>query len=698
MSGKLTYEELEQKIEELRKSEKQKQDILNASIDMIMQYDTDLRIVWANKRAASVINKTVSDIVGHKCHKIFQRNDSPCPGCPCIKALQTGNVENEIMYQPAMKISVAETYWDNYAVPIKDNSGQIIGITEIARDITKRKQAEEALRVNENRLEALLELNQMTEAPLHEITNFAFETGVKLTNSRIGYLAFMNEDETVLTMRSWSKEAMEQCEIIDQPIVYPVEATGLWGEAVRQRKPIITNDYSTSSHFKKGYPEGHVKVNRHINLPVFDGKRIVAVAGVGNKGEEYDEADVRQLTLLMQGMWRLIQRKRTEEEKEKLQSQLQRAQKMEAIGTLAGGIAHDFNNVLYAIIGYTELSMDAVPEGSKARRNLQEVLKAADRAKNMVQQILNFSRNTEKEKKLISVLSVLKEAVNLIRTSLPSTIEIRQNIDADCGPVMADPTRIHEIIMNLGTNAYHAMREKGGILRITLRQDEIGSDDSKYDLDLNSGSYLKLTVEDTGHGIDSNIMEKIFDPYFTTKGVGEGTGMGLSVVHGIVRDHGGDISVYSEPGKGTAFHVYLPLIETGSVEREIISAEPVSTGTERILFIDDEEQIVQMVQQILESLGYHVTPRTSSVEALEAFRTMPDEFDLVITDMTMPNMTGAELAPRLLEIRSDIPIILCTGFSELMDENKAKAIGIREYVMKPIVRDKIAGTIRKVLD
>jgi len=538
----------------------------------------------------------------------------------------------------------------------------------------------------------------MTEASLHEITDFALESGVKLTNSRIGYLAFMNEDETVLTMHSWSKEAMAQCKTIDKPISYPIETTGLWGEAVRQRKPIITNDYSTLNPLYKGYPEGHVKINRHMNIPVFDNEGIAAVAGVGNKDKEYDKSDVRQLTLLMQGMWRLIHQKRVMEEKEKLEAQLQRAQQMEAIGTLAGGIAHDFNNVLYAIIGYTELSIDAVPEGSNARGNLQEVLKAADRAKNMVQQILTFSRKTEKEKKPISVQSVLKEAVSLIRTSLPSTIEIRQDIDADCGPVMADPTQIHEIIMNLGTNAYHAMREKGGALGITLRQEEIGSDDSKYDLNLHPGSYLKLIVEDTGHGIDSNIMEKIFDPYFTTKGVGEGTGMGLSAVHGIVKDHGGDISVYSEPGKGTAFHVYLPLIETGSVEREIISAEPVSTGTERILFIDDEEQIVQMVQQILESLGYHVTPRTSSVEALEAFRTMPDEFDLVITDMTMPNMTGAELAPRLLEIRSDIPIILCTGFSELMDENKAKAIGIREYVMKPIVRDKIAGTIRKVLD
>ncbi|OEU74360.1 MAG: hypothetical protein BA864_04950 [Desulfuromonadales bacterium C00003093] len=680
----------------LRASEERYRSLVETITDFVFIIATNGKFIFLNPEFENITGYPAKDFIGRPFTEIF----APEFIESTVDRFKRGlSGEKVPIYEVELK------HKDGKTVPVElkvtslfDDHGQAIGRIGVARDIRDRKQAEEALRVNENRLEALLELNQMTEASLHEITDFALESGVKLTNSRIGYLAFMNEDETVLTMHSWSKEAMAQCKTIDKPISYPVETTGLWGEAVRQRKPIITNDYSTPNPFYKGYPEGHVKINRHMNLPVFDGKRIVAVAGVGNKSEEYDEADVRQLTLLMQGMWRLIQRKRTEEEKEKLQSQLQQAQKMEAIGTLAGGIAHDFNNVLYAIIGYTELSMDAVPEGSKARGNLQEVLKAADRAKNMVQQILTFSRKTEKEKKPISVQSVLKETVNLIRTSLPSTIEIRQDIDADCGPVMADPTQIHEIIMNLGTNAYHAMREKGGILWITLRQEEIGSDDLKYDLDLHSGSYLKLIVEDTGHGIDSNIMEKIFDPYFTTKGVGEGTGMGLSVVHGIVREHGGDIRVYSEPGKGAAFHVYLPLIESGTVEREIISAEPVPTGTERILFVDDEEQIVQMAQQILESLGYHVTPRTSSVEALEAFRAKPYEFDLVITDMTMPNMTGAELAHKLLEIRPDIPILLCTGFSELIDENKAKAIGIREYVMKPIVKDKIAGTIRKALD
>ena len=383
-------------------------------------------------------------------------------------------------------------------------------------------------------------------------------------------------------------------------------------------------------------------------------------------------------------------------ERKQLQTQLQQALKMEAIGKLAGGIAHDFNNVLYSIIGYTELTMDDVPEGSLARKNLKEVFKGAMRAKDMVQQILAFSRKDDTQKKPIKVQSVVKEALKLLRTSIPSTIEIRQSIDADCGPVLADPTQIHQVIMNFATNAYQAMLEKGGVLELTLMEEEIGSDDSDFDLD--PGTYLKLTVSDTGYGMDNVVMGKIFDPYFTTRGPGEGTGMGLAVVHGIVKSHGGNITVYSELGEGTAFSVYLPLIETRPVEPKVISAELAPTGTERILFVDDEEYIVLMTQQILERLGYQVTSRTSSVEALAAFKAKPNEYDLVITDMTMPNMTGVELVPRLKEIRSDIPIIICTGFSEMIDEDKAKAVGIREYVMKPIVIEEIAKTIRKVLD
>jgi len=370
---------------------------------------------------------------------------------------------------------------------------------------------------------------------------------------------------------------------------------------------------------------------------------------------------------------------------------------MESIGTLAGGIAHDFNNALYSMIGFTELAMDDIPEGSLAKENLQEVLIGALRAKEMVKQILAFSREADSEKKPVEIQSVVKEALKLLRNSIPSTVEIRSDIDVDYDSVLADSTQIHQLVMNLATNAYQAMRKAGGVLELTLTQAAIGADDA--DLDLAPGSYLKLTVSDTGEGIDHVVIQRIFDPYFSTKAPGEGTGMGLAVVHGIVKSHGGDIKVLSELGKGTVFHVYLPLLdkirpdETGTVP-----IRPAPTGTEHVLLVDDEENIVLMTQQMLMRLGYQVTSRTGSVEALEAFRANPEAFDLVITDMTMPNMTGVELASRIKSIKPDIPIITCSGFSEMMDEDKAKNIGIAAYIMKPILKAELAGIVRKVLD
>lgn len=447
-------------------------------------------------------------------------------------------------------------------------------------------------------------------------------------------------------------------------------------------------------------PDEFIKIVQGVIGDIEKGEVNPGKAALGHEKEVfklYNERLVKKLEQKMLAVEKEItERERAEEERKKLETQLHQAHKMEAIGTLAGGIAHDFNNVLYSIIGYTELTMDDVPEGSLAQKNLKEVLKGAMRAKDMVRQILAFSRKDDIQKKPVKIQPVVKEALKLLRSSIPATIEIRQSIDEDCGPVLAASTQIHQVVMNLATNAYQAMREKGGLLELTLMEEEIGSDDSGPDL--YPGTYLKLSVSDTGHGMNSVVMKKIFDPYFSTKGPGEGTGMGLAVVHGIVKSHGGDITVFSKLGEGTTFHVYLPLIKTRLVEPKTVPPGPAPTGTEHILFVDDEEPIVRMMQQILERLGYHVTSRTSSVEALEAFKAKPDEYDLVITDMTMPNMTGIELASGLKEIRSDIPIIMCTGFSETIDEDKAKNMGILAYIMKPFLIDEIAKTIRKVFD
>jgi len=385
-----------------------------------------------------------------------------------------------------------------------------------------------------------------------------------------------------------------------------------------------------------------------------------------------------------------------EKESLRIQAQLQQAQKMEAIGTLAGGIAHDFNNILSAVIGYTEIALADVPEDTSQHSNLQEVLKAGSRARDLVKQILTFSRQTEQELKPVKINQIVRETLLLLRASLPTTVKISQDIQSDSA-VLADPTQIHQVIMNLCTNAAHALRAKGGQLKIDLSDVVLGGSFIEQHPYLSPGVYIKLRVIDTGHGMEKAIVDRIFDPFFTTKERGEGTGMGLAVVLGIIKSHGGTITVESEMGKGSTFNVFLPLIMR-EVDREVRTKAPIPTGTERILFIDDEKSLVDLGQQILERLGYRVTIRTSSVEALELFMEQPEKFDLVITDMTMPNMTGDDLAGKLMNIRADIPVILCTGYSERISRERAHDLGIKEFILKPIVMRELAKTVRGVLD
>lgn len=382
-----------------------------------------------------------------------------------------------------------------------------------------------------------------------------------------------------------------------------------------------------------------------------------------------------------------------------LETQFRQAQKMEAIGTLAGGIAHDFNNILGAIIGNTEIALDnELPEQHPARYSLEQVLSASHRAKDLVHQILTFSRQKEQHIKPINITPIVKEAIKLLRSSLPSIIEIRQELKANSDTVLGDPSQFFQVIMNLGTNAAHSMSQKGGIMRVSLADENLDSpDNAPPHPDLKPRPYITLSISDTGHGIEPSIRERIFDPYFTTKPVGEGTGLGLAVVHGIVKNLGGTLAVESQPGKGSTFTVYLPLIE--SVAAPVIrTAELDPKGDEHVLFVDDEQSLVDVAKRMLMSLGYKVTARTNSLDALQLFRLKPDEFDLVITDMTMPHLTGDKLAEELFRIRPAIPVILCTGFSDLITKEKIKSLGVRQILIKPLVRHEIALTIRQALD
>ncbi len=381
-----------------------------------------------------------------------------------------------------------------------------------------------------------------------------------------------------------------------------------------------------------------------------------------------------------------------------LSARLDQAQKMQAIGTLAGGIAHDFNNILAPIIGYAELSLISVPKDGKLNHNMSQVLLCANRAKDLVRQILTFSRMDREEQKPVQVSLVMEEALKLIRSTLPSTIDIRQAVTSNAieSTTMADPTRIHQVLMNLCTNAAHAMRQSGGTLTVALENVEIGPDPGEAFTDLEPGAYIRMSVADTGHGIDESVRRRIFEPYYTTKGTNEGTGLGLAVVYGIVKNMSGTINVFSKPDEGTTFDVYLRRADIIPAPPTAASG-PLPTGHGRILVVDDEKFIVDMLSEMLQTLGYEVVPRYSSIDALETFRTAPESYNAIITDMTMPHMTGIDLTMEILMIRADTPIVLCTGFSDDIDENRAKALGIKAFLMKPVALRDLAMVVSKNL-
>jgi PAS domain S-box-containing protein len=384
-------------------------------------------------------------------------------------------------------------------------------------------------------------------------------------------------------------------------------------------------------------------------------------------------------------------------ETRKLEEQLIQSQKIESLGTLARGIAHDFNNILGALIGYAELALLELPAGHAACEHLDLVLAAGKRARDLVKQILAFGRQGEEGRKPIQLEHTIREVTQFLRASLPVTIEIRQQIEPGLDDVLADPVQIHQVVMNLCTNAGHAMQEGGGVLEIRLAQLGAFPESALRPPGLKPGPYLRLTVRDSGHGMDPATLEKIFDPYFTTKEKGVGTGLGLSMVHGIVQSHGGQITVESAPGQGAQFDVYFPAV--GRQARQAASASPeLPRGSERILLVDDEAFLADMGRQILTRLGYRVEARTSSVDALEFFRAQPEEFDLVITDMTMPHLTGDRLAMEIQHIRPGTPVLLCTGYSEERQREAFKAMGIRGVIMKPVLMAQMAVAVREALD
>ncbi|MFC2081271.1 ATP-binding protein [Bacteroidota bacterium] len=406
----------------------------------------------------------------------------------------------------------------------------------------------------------------------------------------------------------------------------------------------------------------------------------------------------RQLTSANKDLKKEIEmRKHHENEKAKLEAQLLHLQKMETIGTLAGGIAHDFNNILTPILGYTEMALEELADESILKYDVEQINNAATRGKDLVQQILTFSRQVDVDKKPLELHLVVKEVMNLIRASFPSNVEIRQNLNEDCGTIMADATQMHQIIMNISTNAYHAMMNKGGVLEVTL--DVLDLDDKKLKTPnkIKPGTYVRLTIADTGHGMDKQTMDRIFEPFFTKKEVGSGSGLGLSVVHGIVNNYNGTIEVESTPDMGSKFMIYLPQYTANSVNEDI-TKKAATKGKERILFVDDEKEITYMGKRMLESLGYTVDIRTDGHLALSELRNDPQKYDLLVTDQAMPKILGTELVEAARRIRPDLKVIIITGYEDSIPKNANTDLGIAEIILKPLILSEFSKLIREVLD
>ena len=561
-------------------------------------------------------------------------------------------------------------------------------------DIHERKQAEDILWRQQRSISMNKRIAQIFLMSDHDqLFPDVLDVLLEILESRYGYFGYI-DDAGDLVCPSMTRSVYEQCQMPDKQIVFPRAAwNGLWGRSLLERKTQMANS-------DLQVPDGHLPLENALAVPILLQDRLVGQFVVADKPGGYNgydkellESAAVQTAPILQAY---LEQTRRNSEQEILERQFRQAQKMEALGTLAGGVAHDFNNILASMIGFTELALEETPGDSLVSENLREVLSAGYRAKDLVKQILTISRREEQAKQAVEINLLLKEALKMLRSTMPPSIDIREQICEEPLLIWADPTQIHQVVLNLATNALQAMNNEQGLLEIDLREISLEEGDDRQGPELSPGRYACLTIRDTGSGIPEDQLDQIFEPYFTTKTQGTGTGLGLSVVHGIVKSHGGHIAVSSESGKGTAFFVHLPLTREkpnmGPDHEE--AARPVDGG--HILVVDDETPVVKLLEQRLQRLGYTVTARTDSEQALQAFRDSPEAFDLIFTDLAMPELDGRSLAAAAKDIRADIPVLVCSGYTKQVEDLQSDG-NVDAVLMKPIDSAELAKTIKSVL-
>ena len=628
--------------QELAQSEETLRGIFDTVQAGIILVDQSGRITFANQRMAQMLGRQTDELIGSAYLDHLHGSESQQAEENMFQLIR-GEIES-VFRERLFQRKDGSTFWGHLSgKQLHHPDGSFWALVGVIYDVTERKKAENELRESHKRIKAILD---------------AIPDPVVVYDNQ-GRAQFVSPafERTF----GWSlAEVQGQC--ID---------------FVPEEEREITEAKIKELYEKRG------TVTLQTRRLTKGGEVLEVVVSAATIVDEQDQltgtvVDLRDITRQKQ-----------------LEVQLRQSQKLEAIGTLAGGIAHDFNNVLAAIMGYAEMSREDLPPGHPVQGSMEQILKASKRARDLVRQILSFSRLTENQRAPVKLAPIIEEGMNLLRSSLPVTIDIKLDIASRDEVVLADGTQIHQILMNLCTNAAQAM-EEGGVLELSLARVDLDPGAAQMHPGLKPGPYLRLRVADTGQGIEPEQLKRIFDPFFTTKDTGKGTGMGLSVVHGIVQDHGGCITVESEVGKGSTFCVFLPVLQ-GAAPAEPEGSGELPRGSESILLVDDEPSLVEVGQRLLERLGYRVTAATSSPEALEIFKRSPHRFDLVITDFTMPKLTGAKLAEELLRIRPGLPIIISTGFSDRINPELAREMGIKSFVYKPLSAKEMARVIRQAL-
>jgi two-component system cell cycle sensor histidine kinase/response regulator CckA len=826
----------------LQESEEFLNGIVENIPDMIFVKDAEkLQFVRFNKAGEELLGYTREELIGKNDYDFFPSNEADFFTAKDREVLHEKQ-QIDIPEETIQTKYLGERILHTKKIVILNKKGNPQYLLGISEDITKRKQAEETLKLDESRLETLLTLNAMEDKSVNDIIDYALEEMIRLTKSNAGYLAFTNEDETVLTMHSWSKRAMEKCSLRYNTMICPMENTGLWTEPVRQRKPIITNDYNEPNPLKKGYPRHHFKLIRHVGVPIMEGNHVVMTAGMGNKSQDYDDSDVRQITLMIGGLWKIIQRrraeeelresrrslfgiidflpdatlvidkegkviawnraieamtgikaeemlgksnyeyalpfygvrrpilidlaldpnqkmekryttiqrqgdiligesytpslrkdagvqisatasvlhdskgevigaiecirditerKRIEEERQRLEERLHRAEKMEALGTLAGGVAHDLNNVLGVLVGYSELLLEKIPEGNQLRKYVSNILQSSERGAAIIQDLLTLARRGVAVSEVISLNTVVSDYFRTLEFEKLKTyhphVTFKIEVDKDLMNIKGSPVHLSKTIMNLVSNASEAISDQGEVTILTENR-YLDKPVWGYD-DMREGDYVVLTISDNGKGISNEDIGKIFEPFYTKKVMGRsGTGLGLAVVWGTVKDHHGYIDVQSEEGKGSTFMLYFPVTRDEIVkDQKVVSRELYTGRGESILVVDDVHEQRELATTMLKGLGYQVDTVASGEDAVLYLKT--NRVDLMILDMIMdPGIDGLETYRRVLEINPKQKAIIVSGFSETDRVKKAQELGAGAYVRKPYILAKIGLAIKGELD